>query len=123
LIKPVDKKDRRKKRHLRVRKKISGTAEKPRLTVFKSNKHIYAQIIDDTIGRTLVSASTTEKEVKESLNNKTWDKNAANVVGKLIAQRAKEKGITTIVFDRSGYKYHGKVKALADAVRAEGIKF
>lgn len=123
MIKPVDKKDLRKKRHLRVRKKISGTAKKPRLTVFKSNKHIYAQIIDDTIGRTLVSASTTEKEVKESLNNKTWDKNAANVVGKLIAQRAKEKGITTIVFDRSGYKYHGKVKALADAVRAEGIKF
>ena len=91
MIKPVDKKDLRKKRHLRVRKKISGTAEKPRLTVFKSNKHIYAQIIDDTIGRTLVSASNTEKEVKESLNNKTWDKNAANVVGKLIAQRAKEK--------------------------------
>ena len=123
MIKPVDKKDLRKKRHLRVRKKISGTAEKPRLTVFKSNKHIYAQIIDDTIGRTLVSASTTEKEVKESLNNKTWDKNAANVVGKLIAQRAKEKGITTIVFDRSGYKYHGKVKALADAAREKGLEF
>jgi large subunit ribosomal protein L18 len=122
LIKQLDKKALRRKRHLRVRKKVRGTPEKPRLTVFKSQKHIYAQIIDDTKGVTLVSASTTQKQLKEKLE-KTWDENAAKEVGKLIAEKAKEKGITEIVFDRSGYKYHGKVKALAEAARETGLKF
>jgi len=122
LIKQLDKKALRRKRHLRVRKKVRGTREKPRLTVFKSQKHIYAQIIDDTKGVTLVSASTTQKQLKEKLE-KTWDENAAKEVGKLIAEKAKEKGITEIVFDRSGYKYHGKVKALAEAARETGLKF
>jgi len=122
LIKQLDKKALRQKRHLRVRKNVRGTPEKPRLTVFKSQKHIYAQIIDDTKGVTLVSASTTQKPLKEKLE-KTWDENAAKEVGKLIAEKAKEKGITEIVFDRSGYKYHGKVKALAEAARETGLKF
>jgi large subunit ribosomal protein L18 len=122
LIKQLDKKALRQKRHLRVRKNVRGTPEKPRLTVFKSQKHIYAQIIDDTKGVTLVSASTTQKQLKEKLE-KTWDENAAKEVGKLIAEKAKEKGITEIVFDRSGYKYHGKVKALAEAARETGLKF
>jgi large subunit ribosomal protein L18 len=122
LIKQLDKKALRRKRHLRVRKKVKGTPEKPRLTVFKSQKHIYAQIIDDTKGNTLVSASTNQKQLKEKLE-KTWDENAAKEVGKLVAEKAKEKGITEIVFDRSGYKYHGKVKALAEAARETGLKF
>ncbi|MBL5981788.1 50S ribosomal protein L18 [Petrotoga sp. 9T1HF07.CasAA.8.2] len=122
MIKQLDKKALRQKRHLRVRKNVRGTPEKPRLTVFKSQKHIYAQIIDDTKGVTLVSASTTQKQLKEKLE-KTWDENAAKEVGKLIAEKAKEKGITEIVFDRSGYKYHGKVKALAEAARETGLKF
>ncbi|MGY4687423.1 50S ribosomal protein L18 [Petrotoga mexicana DSM 14811] len=122
MIKQLDKKALRRKRHLRVRKNVRGTPEKPRLTVFKSQKHIYAQIIDDTKGVTLVSASTTQKQLKEKLE-KTWDENAAKEVGKLIAEKAKEKGITEIVFDRSGYKYHGKVKALAEAARETGLKF
>jgi len=122
MIKQLDKKALRRKRHLRVRKKVKGTPEKPRLTVFKSQKHIYAQIIDDTKGNTLVSASTTQKQLKEKLE-KTWDENAAQEVGKLIAEKAKEKDITEIVFDRSGYKYHGKVKALAEAAREMGLKF
>lgn len=122
MIKQLDKKALRRKRHLRVRKKVKGTPEKPRLTVFKSQKHIYAQIIDDTKGNTLISASTTQKHLKEKLE-KTWDENAAKEVGKLVAEKAKEKGITEIVFDRSGYKYHGKVKALAEAARETGLKF
>ncbi|PNR97120.1 50S ribosomal protein L18 [Petrotoga sp. 9PWA.NaAc.5.4] len=122
MIKPIDKKRMRNKRHLRVRRRITGTSDKPRMTIFKSEKHIYAQIIDDTKGHTIVSASTVEKELKEKLT-KTWDQNAAYEVGRLIAKRAKEKGINNIVFDRSGYKYHGKVKALAEAAREEGLKF
>lgn len=122
MIKPIDKKRMRNKRHLRVRRKITGTSDKPRMTIFKSEKHMYAQIIDDTKGQTIVSASTVEKELKEKLT-KTWDQNAAYEVGRLIAKRAKEKGINNIVFDRSGYKYHGKVKALAEAAREEGLKF
>lgn len=122
MIKPIDKKRMRNKRHLRVRRKITGTSDKPRMTIFKSEKHMYAQIIDDTKGQTIVSASTVEKELKGKLT-KTWDQNAAYEVGRLIAKRAKEKGINNIVFDRSGYKYHGKVKALAEAAREEGLKF
>jgi len=122
VIKRRDRKELRRKRHLRVRAKISGTPEKPRLAVYRSEKHIYAQIIDDVAGRTLVSASTIDKELKEKLQ-KTWNKEAAVEVGKLIAKRALDKGISSIVFDRGGFKFHGRVKALADAAREAGLKF
>ncbi|HHF08167.1 MAG: 50S ribosomal protein L18 [Thermotogae bacterium] len=122
MIKRRDRKELRRKRHLRVRAKISGTPEKPRLAVYRSEKHIYAQIIDDVAGRTLVSASTIDKELKEKLQ-KTWNKEAAVEVGKLIAKRALDKGISSIVFDRGGFKFHGRVKALADAAREAGLKF
>ncbi len=112
----------RMRRHARVRKRISGVAERPRLSVFRSLHHIYVQVIDDATGRTLVAASTREKGVSSSLESR---KNiaAAESVGKTIAQRAKEKGITTVVFDRGGYKYHGRIKALADAARSAGLEF
>lgn len=110
----------RKKRHARVRTKISGTPERPRLAVFRSNKHIYAQLIDDTNGVTLVSASTLDKEINlESTSNKE----AAEKVGELIAKRAVEKGYKSVVFDRSGYLYHGRVQALADSAREAGLEF
>lgn len=121
----VNKKSRtevRLKKHRRIRNHISGTAQRPRLAVFRSNNHMYAQIIDDTAGNTLVSASTLQKEVKEKLE-KTDDVEAAAYVGTVIAQRALEKGIHTVVFDRGGYIYHGKVKALADAAREAGLEF
>ena len=110
------------KKHSRIRNRFQGTPERPRLAVFRSNKHIYAQIIDDLAGTTLVAASTTEKEVKAELK-KTNDVEAASYVGTVIAKRALEKGITTVVFDRGGYLYHGKVKALADAAREAGLEF
>ena len=109
-------------RHERVREKIVGTPERPRLAVFRSNKGIYAQIIDDTVGNTLVSASTLEKDVKAELN-KTNDVEAAALVGKTIAKKAIEKGITNVVFDRGGFIYQGKVQALADAAREAGLEF
>ncbi len=115
----VSKKSRqevREKKHMKVRNHISGTAERPRLAVFRSNNHMYAQIIDDTVGNTLVAASTVEKEVKGELE-KTNNVDAAAYLGKVIAGRALEKGIDTVVFDRGGYLYHGKVAALADAAR------
>jgi|SRR3712207_229018 len=107
-------------RHARVRKKVAGTSERPRLNVFKSNTNIYAQIIDDTNGVTLVSASTLDKSLKESVQGSNVA--SAVAVGKLVAERALEKGIEEVVFDRSGYIYHGKVKALADAAREAGLK-
>ena len=110
------------RRHARVRNKISGTPERPRLNVFRSNSHIHAQIIDDTVGNTLVSASTLQKEVKAELE-KTNDVNAAAYLGKVIAERAIEKGITEVVFDRGGFIYQGKIKALADAAREAGLNF
>ncbi|AKI98346.1 50S ribosomal protein L18 [Kosmotoga pacifica] len=122
MIKRRDRKELRRKRHLRVRAKINGTPERPRLAVYRSEKHIYAQIIDDVAGRTLVSASTIDKELKGKLQ-KTWNKEAAAEVGKLIAKRALEKGIATVVFDRGGFKFHGRVKSLADAAREAGLKF
>ncbi|WP_053001277.1 50S ribosomal protein L18 [Kosmotoga pacifica] len=122
VIKRRDRKELRRKRHLRVRAKINGTPERPRLAVYRSEKHIYAQIIDDVAGRTLVSASTIDKELKGKLQ-KTWNKEAAAEVGKLIAKRALEKGIATVVFDRGGFKFHGRVKSLADAAREAGLKF
>lgn len=120
MITKGDKNAARVKRHLRVRKKIEGTTERPRLNIFRSSKHVYAQIIDDVKGVTLVSASTTEKEVSVE-NGGNID--AATTIGTLIAERAKAKGIEKVVFDRSGYLYHGRVKALADAAREAGLDF
>jgi large subunit ribosomal protein L18 len=110
------------KRHRRVRAKVRGTAERPRLNVFRSLKNIHAQIIDDDAGRTLAAASTVEASFR-STGKSGGNIEAAGVVGALLAQRAKEKGITKVVFDRGGYKYHGRVKALADAARAGGLEF
>ena len=112
----------RAKKHLRIRNRFSGTAERPRLAVFRSNNHMYAQIIDDTVGNTLVSASTVQKEVKAELE-KTNNVDAAAYLGTVIAKKALEKGITTVVFDRGGFIYQGKVKALADAAREAGLEF
>ena len=119
MIKKTDKKMERTRRHIRVRRKISGTAERPRLCVFRSNKNVYAQIIDDVAGNTIVSASTLDKEVKTKHSNKE----AAKEVGTLIAKRATEKKIKTVVFDRGGYIYHGVVKELAEAAREGGLEF
>ena len=112
----------RAKKHLKIRNRFHGTATRPRLAVFRSNNHMYAQIIDDTVGNTLVSASTLDKDVKSSLD-KTNNVEAAAVVGTTIAKRAIEKGITTVVFDRGGFIYQGKVQALADAAREAGLEF
>lgn len=110
------------KKHKRIRNRFSGTPERPRLAVFRSNNHMYAQIIDDTTGRTLVSACTLQKEVKAELE-KTNNVEAAAYLGTVIGKRALEKGITTVVFDRGGFIYQGKIKALADAAREAGLKF
>ena len=109
-------------KHRRLRNRFSGTAERPRLAVFRSNNHMYAQIIDDTVGKTLVSASTLQKEVKAELE-KTNNVDAAAYLGTVIAKRAIEKGINTVVFDRGGFIYQGKIKALADAAREAGLEF
>ena len=110
------------KKHLRVRNRFSGTAERPRLAVFRSNNHMYAQIIDDTVGNTLVSASTVQKDVKYQLE-KTNDVAAAAYLGKVIAQKALDAGIKEVVFDRGGFIYQGKIQALADAAREAGLEF
>ena len=110
------------KKHMKIRNRFSGTAERPRLAVFRSNNHMYAQIIDDTVGNTLVSASTLEKDVKAELE-KTNNVDAAAYLGTVIAKRAIEKGIDTVVFDRGGFIYQGKIEALADAAREAGLKF
>lgn len=112
----------RAKKHRRIRNRFSGTAERPRLAVFRSNNHMYAQIIDDTVGNTLVAASTLQKDVKAELE-KTNNVEAASKLGEVIAKKALEKGITTVVFDRGGFIYQGKVKALADAAREAGLQF
>ena len=121
----VSKKSRsevRVKKHERMRYRFAGTAERPRLAVFRSNNHMYAQIIDDSVGNTLVAASTVEKAVKAELEH-TNDTDAAAYVGTLIAKRALEKGIEEVVFDRGGFIYQGKIQALADAAREAGLKF
>ena len=121
----VSKKSRtvvRENKHRKLRNRFSGTAERPRLAVFRSNNHMYAQIIDDTVGKTLVSASTLDKDVKAELE-KTNNVEAATVVGTVVAKKALEKGITTVVFDRGGFIYQGKVQALADAAREAGLNF
>ena len=110
------------KKHKRIRNRFAGTAERPSLAVFRSNNHMYAQIIDDTVGNTLVSASTLQKEVKAELE-KTNNVDAAAYLGKVIAQRALEKGIKEVVFDRGGFIYQGKIQALADAAREAGLEF
>ena len=119
MITKINRKAERQRRHLRVRKKISGTAECPRLCVFRSNKNIFVQVIDDVKGNTLVSASTLDKEIKTKHANIA----AAKEVGALIAKRSLEKNIETVVFDRGGYIYHGVVKELAEAAREAGLKF
>jgi len=119
MIKKPDTNAQRKKRHKRVRSKISGTPERPRLNVFRSGKHIYAQIIDDINGTTLCSASSLEKSFSGSGSNKE----GAAKVGKQVADRAKKKGIENVVFDRGGYIYHGRIKELAEAAREGGLKF
>ena len=119
MVKKADKNKAREARHRRVREKISGTPERPRLNVFRSTKHIYAQIIDDEAGVTLVSASTTEKD----FTNYGGNVEAAKAVGKLLAERAKEKNITDVVFDRGGYVYQGRVAALAEGAREGGLNF
>ena len=112
----------RAKKHKRMRNHLSGTAARPRLAVFRSNNHMYAQIIDDTVGNTLVSASTLQKDVKAELE-KTNNVDAAAKLGTVIAKKALEKGITNVVFDRGGFIYQGKIKALADAAREAGLEF
>ncbi len=110
------------RRHARVRTRITGKAERPRLSIFRSLHHVYAQLIDDATGRTLAAASTREKAVSEGLGSNASSA-AAEKVGKVIAERAKAQGITAVVFDRGGYKYHGRIKALADAARGAGLEF
>ena len=112
----------REKKHMKIRNRFSGTPERPRLAVFRSNNHMYAQIIDDTVGNTLVAASTLEKDVKADLE-KTNDVAAAAKLGTVIAQRAIEKGIKSVVYDRGGFVYQGKIKALAEAAREAGLEF
>ncbi len=119
MIRKIEKKEIRTRIHKRIRAKLAGTAERPRLAVFRSVAHIYAQVIDDAAGKTLVSASSVDKGGKTNGGNIA----AAKSIGKLVAERAKEKGVTRVVFDRGGYQYHGRVKALADAAREAGLEF
>jgi large subunit ribosomal protein L18 len=117
------KRARREKAHLRARKRIQGTSERPRLSVYKSLRFIYAQVIDDTRGHTLVAASSADPALREALGTSTAGKEAAKKVGELVAERAKEKGVEKVVFDRGGYVYHGRVQALADGAREKGLQF
>ena len=118
----VNREKARQARHFRVRKKVFGTSERPRLNIFRSENHIYAQIIDDNAGKTIISASSVDKELKGKVK-RGCNIEAAKIVGGLVAQRAVEKGVNTVVFDRGGYLYHGRVKALADSAREKGLKF
>lgn len=122
MIKKESRSAIRTKKHLKIRNRFSGTAARPRLAVFRSNNHMYAQIIDDTVGHTLVSASTVQKDVKAQLE-KTNDVAAAAYLGKVVAKKALDAGIKEVVFDRGGFIYQGKVKALADAAREAGLEF
>jgi large subunit ribosomal protein L18 len=122
VIRKEDRNKKRKKRHLRVRKRLFGTAERPRLNVFRSSNNIYAQLIDDTVGHTIASASTLDKEFQaKGVNGGTVE--AARIVGEMIAKRAIDKGHKVVVFDRGGYLYHGRVKALAEGAREGGLDF
>lgn len=113
----------RRRRHLRVRAKVSGTQARPRLNVFRSSAHVYAQLIDDSKGHTIVSASSREQDVVDRLADTTTKTDKARAVGSVIGERAKEAGITAVVFDRGGYKFHGRVKAVADGAREAGLDF
>ena len=119
MINKTEKKEIRSRIHKRIRRKLAGTPERPRLAIFRSVAHIYAQVIDDTKGATLVAASSVDKGAKTNGGNVA----AAKAIGKAVAERAKDKGITKVVFDRGGYPYHGRVKALADAAREAGLEF
>jgi large subunit ribosomal protein L18 len=119
MIRKIEKKKIRSRIHQRIRRKLSGTKERPRLAVFRSVAHIYAQVIDDVEGKTLASASSVDKDGKTKGGNVA----AAKAIGKLVAERAKEKGVKQVVFDRGGYQYHGRIKALADAAREAGLEF
>jgi large subunit ribosomal protein L18 len=122
MITPIDRSGERRRIHKRIRAKISGSSNRPRLCVYRSSKYVYAQIIDDAEGKTLAAASTAEKDVRGDLKQ-GGNIEAAKVVGKAIAQRAKAKGIESVVFDRGGYLYHGRIKAMAEAAREAGLKF
>jgi large subunit ribosomal protein L18 len=122
MITPVDRSNERHRIHRRIRAKVAGNSNRPRLCVYRSLKYTYVQIVDDSQGKTLVAASTREKELKDALKQ-TGNIQASKLVGKVIAERAKAKGIETVVFDRGGYLYHGRVKAIAEAARESGLKF
>jgi len=122
MIQKESRKLTRAKRHMRIRRRLSGTPERPRLCVYRSNKHIYVQIIDDTTARTLVAASTLDKELRGKVE-KSWNKEGAKSVGALVAVRAKAAGIEDVVFDRGGNIYHGRIAAVAEAAREAGLKF
>jgi large subunit ribosomal protein L18 len=115
--------DLRVRRHRRLRKRVSGTAQQPRLCVFRSNLHIYAQVIDDEAGHTLVSASTKDKDARSTIKDDNKKTEQAKMIGQIVAERALQAGIEQVVFDRGGYKYHGRIKALADGAREAGLKF
>jgi large subunit ribosomal protein L18 len=117
------KRERRERAHLRVRKRVRGSAERPRLSIYKSLRFIYAQIIDDERGVTLAAANSADPAIKEQVGNSTSGKAAAKLVGELVAERAKDKGVDKVVFDRGGYVYHGRVQALADGAREKGLQF
>jgi large subunit ribosomal protein L18 len=122
MITPIDRSSERRRIHRRIREKISGNLNRPRLCVYRSLKYLYVQIVDDTNGKTLVSASTAEKDVRGELKQ-GGNIEASKLLGKAIAQRAKAKGIEAVVFDRGGYLYHGRIKAVAEAARESGLKF
>jgi large subunit ribosomal protein L18 len=117
------KRQRRQRAHLRVRQRVQGNGERPRLSVYKSLRYIYAQVIDDTRGVTLAAAGSGDQAVRSQLSTSTSSKEAAKLVGELVAERARERGVQSVVFDRGGYIYHGNVKALADAARGKGLQF
>ena len=119
----ISKTEARIKRRKRVRKKVRGTPERPRLMVFRSSRNIYAQIIDDTISKTLVDASSMSRDIKPQITGKAGNREGASMIGKYIAERALKKGIKKVVFDRNGFLYHGRVKALSDAARENGLEF
>ena len=121
MYKPLDTRTARARRHRRIRVSLSGTAQRPRLSVFRSLQHIYAQLVDDATGSTLAAASTLDPALRGSLSGSKAER--ARAVGETIAERAKEKGISRVVFDRGGYLYHGRVKALAEGARARGLEF
>ncbi len=122
MISKVDRKVAREKRHMRIRRRMTGSSDRPRLCIYRSNKHIYAQIVDDTQAHTLVAASSLDSELTDKLK-KTWNKDSAEAVGELVAKRAMKKGIQSVVFDRGGYIYHGRVAAVAEAARKSGLEF